>query len=446
MEYIKKEDLIVGEVYKHDNGNLVQYLDTCDDYKIYGHFIGDNRSNFTTHYKAISPFKIGQLKIATTEEKHWLEECIKLDRFITFEEAMKSFGHEYVECIKEGIYNFYGKLGTIYKVNNWNHSTADCMLEGTTSGSTSKNRFKPSTKEAYDAQFVVKEPEFVLPEKWCILRTPENYKIINDWFMRNQTRLWVICNNDGYLHSTVLNSNWINNNYKNGNHTEITFDQFKKYVLKEEIVEEIKVIEPLPKFKVIETIEIITKVENNEGNQFFIGDVVKSLDSDQKGTITKFRYSADKSNIIAITTFQSNNGIGIDKIEHYIEPKIEETLSDKAKRLYPIGTKFKSSVSGKLFTIKDHIQEICCNHKQIVFGTIEATRDGHLYGCVHSNNNGWAEVIKYPHDFKIGDKITSKYGNDVYKITKIEGNQLIFETNSLPKINSILVKNVIKVN
>ena len=35
---------------------------------------------------------------------------------------------------------------------------------------------QPSTKEAYDAQFVVKEPEFVLPEKWCVKVTPDNQK------------------------------------------------------------------------------------------------------------------------------------------------------------------------------------------------------------------------------------------------------------------------------
>ena len=60
---------------------------------------------------------------------------------------------EYVECVEEQPqYNNYGELGKIYKVLDWNCSITDCMLVGTTSGSTSKKRFKPSTKEAYDAQ------------------------------------------------------------------------------------------------------------------------------------------------------------------------------------------------------------------------------------------------------------------------------------------------------
>jgi hypothetical protein len=66
--------------------------------------------------------------------------------------SVKDDTPEYVECIKVLI-NCYGELGKIYKVNNWNHSDSDCMLVGTTSDSTAKDRFKPSTKEAYDAQF-----------------------------------------------------------------------------------------------------------------------------------------------------------------------------------------------------------------------------------------------------------------------------------------------------
>ena len=60
---------------------------------------------------------------------------------------------EYVECVEEQPqHNNYGELGKIYKVLDWNCSITDCLLVGTTSGSTSKKRFKPSTKEAYEAQ------------------------------------------------------------------------------------------------------------------------------------------------------------------------------------------------------------------------------------------------------------------------------------------------------
>lgn len=38
-------------------------------------------------------------RLATPEEKHWLNCCITADKFITFEEAMKSFIPEYVELL-----------------------------------------------------------------------------------------------------------------------------------------------------------------------------------------------------------------------------------------------------------------------------------------------------------------------------------------------------------
>ncbi len=57
---------------------------------------------------------------------------------------------EYVECIEQNYY--YDVLGKIYKVINWNYGHEDCMLEGINTGSTNRDRFKPSTKEAYEAQ------------------------------------------------------------------------------------------------------------------------------------------------------------------------------------------------------------------------------------------------------------------------------------------------------
>ena len=77
----------------------------------------------------------------------------QLQTYLNIMKNQKEKIPEYVECIKENPhYNVYGELGKIYKVLDWNSSITDCMLKGTTSGSTDKTRFKPSTKEAYDAQ------------------------------------------------------------------------------------------------------------------------------------------------------------------------------------------------------------------------------------------------------------------------------------------------------
>ena len=404
MEYIKKEELIIGEVYTHQNGNICR-CDQITNTTICGKYINITNHEFRKPPENPGNFWINEMRLATPEEKHWLNCCITADKFITFEEAMKTFIPEYVECIASVTDSF--TENKIYKIenfdNNRNFNILDndnvlrkiIMIGGLWS-------FKPSTKEAYDAQFVVKEPEFVLPKKWCLKITKENLDFCKSLennelkFHKNYTY------SIGVYYSPIPNKNC--NGFINipKNYTEITFEQFKKYVLKEETAIEFgnkidkEIIEPLPQFKVIETIETITKVENNEGNQFFIGDTVKSLNSNQKGTITKFKYSADKSDIIAITTFQQSVGISINKIEHYIKPKVEvkeENLLEKAKRLYPIGTKFKSANSKAILTINNHIQEICTNPLTIIFNTVEANPEGFYYGCVHNGKGEWAKII-----------------------------------------------------
>ena len=386
MEYIKKEELIIGEVYTHKNGNICR-CDQITNMYIIGKHLGNNRNEFRQPPKNPGNFLINHMRLATPEEKHYLNTCIKLDKFITFEEAMKTFIPKYVECIEEAPFNCYGEIGTVYKVSVWNFSTTDCVLEGTNSGSTSKRRFKPSTKEAYDAQFVVKEPEFVLPEKWCILRTGNNYNIINKWFQDNN--LGKPYMNYGYIWKS--NNNHATHLTKPEHRTEITFEQFKKYVLKEEIVVE-EVIEPLPQFKIIETIETITKVENNEGNQFFIGDVVIS-DSGFVQTIKSFRYNVNKDNVLATTNVC--NQISIARLEHYIEPKVEETLLEKAKRLYPVGTKFINPNGNKECVIKEKGDYFKGNNNNIYHSLKSGIYkyDEGLSGCIYMNNT-WSKIIE----------------------------------------------------
>lgn len=75
------------------------------------------------------------------------------------------------------------------------------------------------------------EEEFVLPEKWCIKDTHEE---INEWF--NETRL---CNysglNMGYMHYPKIRGfGHFYHKIKEG-YTEITFEEFKKYILKMDI-------------------------------------------------------------------------------------------------------------------------------------------------------------------------------------------------------------------
>lgn len=399
MEYIKKEDLIKGEIYTHQNGNIVKYEFLNLDNQVCGKHIGQNKTRFCSDMiKHQGLFKIKELRLATPEEKYWLKTCIEQDKFITFEEAMKSFIPEYVECVLPEIWKQTIKenSGNLIFKSNFKSSCVlqikDKLLDKTQSS------FKPSTKEAYHAQFVVKEPEFVLPEKWGILRNIDNDKVITEYInsIASQKHCYLNENkNNLYLHNKtngVCSHNKILYDF-----TEITFEQFKKYVLKEETIQE-KVIEPLPQFKVIETIETITKVENNEGSQFFIGDKVISSNGKVQ-TIESFDYNKAKTNIIAFTNKQSisGNGIGIDKIEHYIntsgEPGMifipEETLLEKAKRLYPVGTRFKAARGNGIRS----------NYEVTYYSEFKENIDGAI--CIQNNGNGtiyfngvWGEIIE----------------------------------------------------
>jgi hypothetical protein len=225
-----------------------------------------------------------------------------------------------------------------------------------------------------------------LPEKWCILQNSSQEAC--DYHRKLHNSLADLKGVFKYLLNIKYNSSYYSNIIPN-DYMEITVEQFKKYVLKEEIVKE-KVIEPLPQFKIIETIETITKVENNEGSQFFIGDIVKTPSANIYN-IKGFKYNVDKTNILAILS--NNTMIGIDKIEHYIEPKVvEETLLEKAKRLYPIGTKFRVACIPKYIgTVKDHKDYPFQDVDIVNLNTIE-----NIDGCTGMTvfyKGKWAEII-----------------------------------------------------
>lgn len=242
----------------------------------------------------------------------------------------------------------------------------------------------------------------------------------------------------------------------------------------------------------------ITEVENSEGCIFKIGDKVikehtyksRTEDFETPSTIISFNIIKTRKGekINAVTDFEydsgstNKNGISIDKISLYIDNPLisskdysniirnttniaknshygsyplipeecyqsNETLLDKAKRLYPVGTIFcnKNLIPHCTLNIKitgDSFHNHSIN--EIRISNFNTDKSGTF--TVYLNGQ-WAEIIEYPHGFKIGDKIRLRYDiNNVYYINKIEGNRLIFETNSLPKINSMLAKNAIKVN
>lgn len=93
-------------------------------------------------------------RLATFEEKHWLNECIKQNKFIEFDEAMKSFIPKYMKAIDK-IHSQSEVVETIYKTSELPNWVVGHSLESF--WKCYKIHYKPSTKEAYDAQFVVKK-------------------------------------------------------------------------------------------------------------------------------------------------------------------------------------------------------------------------------------------------------------------------------------------------
>lgn len=149
---------------------------------------------------------------------------------------------EYARCIIKNYY--YGELNKIYKVINWNYSTNDCLLEGTNTGSTDRKRFTSSTKEEYEAQNKSKvedtKVDFILPKKWCIKRTLSNYDTINKFF---NSKVPIGSHNkfsekEYYITSDHIGIEiWITtlSRHPGEKYTEITFEQFEKYVLNKNV-------------------------------------------------------------------------------------------------------------------------------------------------------------------------------------------------------------------
>lgn len=231
----------------------------------------------------------------------------------------------------------------------------------------------------------------------------------------------------------------------------------------------------LPIFKIIKyRNKKITMVQNNEGNIFGIGDIVKFLpkfgrsvqDVNKIMTITGFRYRNDRTNLCAITDIHPEYGVGIEKIQHVLEfekefilpafwhVKVnketqtiiskwyskdftiplnsiagiddrltrgwnpqhilkgldydfgkeitfeqfkkyvlkeeivkEETLLEKAKRLYPIGTKFKGAFKNRFDSDKILIIE----HQNFTAYHNGITNSDNYWLFF---NNQWAEIIE----------------------------------------------------
>lgn len=94
------------------------------------------------------------------------------------------------------------------------------------------NPSRRATKEEIIAGFTKKE-EFVLPEKWCIKSSEASFEKLINWFSNKLGRK-VAGETVSYFHLPEIQSNVCTASYVGKNYQEITFEQFKKHVLKTE--------------------------------------------------------------------------------------------------------------------------------------------------------------------------------------------------------------------
>ena len=95
-----------------------------------------------------------------------------------------------------------------------------------------------TVKEILGYDPFMRDDDFVLPEKWYVEVTTENKNVLNDWKIKQQWPLslysfdyeFIVENGGGYIYEESIKDR-----------VKITFGQFKKYVLKQDVEESTKI-------------------------------------------------------------------------------------------------------------------------------------------------------------------------------------------------------------
>jgi hypothetical protein len=143
--------------------------------------------------------------------------------------------YEYASSSTEGFTE-----GKIYKILDPSNLETYCNFiddQGDTNGFAPLNHryFKSSTKEAFDKQNNI-ETEFIVPKQWHInVKTPEQAKVVGRWFDQSEfadPSLPNFYEND-YNRLGIYGGVRAGDVYGNQVGTRITYEQFEKYILKQ---------------------------------------------------------------------------------------------------------------------------------------------------------------------------------------------------------------------
>lgn len=226
-----------------------------------------------------------------------------------------------------------------------------------------------------------------LPNKWCIAITPENKEILlNYWKTLDRSERWLSATN--FLHwliSDKFDGSYLN--YRNGippyDYTEITIEQFKKHILKENM-------EQLPKQWVVW----------NDGSQSFKDTVVHYLNThysaEFKGWVKDSWYG-----VIANQKYQADILVS-DPVKITIQEFIKLTTKNMKTELLGLPV-----IQGE----KHHLEAFCKDCEK--FG-----HDSYIsptaYDVLVYNNRDVSEILKSERSFKmlfIGSKSYANYSD-----------------------------------
>lgn len=246
---MNREDLKQGEYYFNDTGMsdvVFIYNDIVSIYSIKAHYyLQIIRPNTSGYFKKDVQIGCQNIRLATPEEKHWLDECIRLNKFITKEVAMETFTKfkvgdwvgdsrwsltlavKVTDVMNNKIY-YNVLLGKNKKITMYTSSNGI-----TNTMSVIPNEIIQDHLPDGHPDKVVKEPEFVLPKDWVLKITRENLAFCRSLEKRELGFPYNYNYSIGgyYSPSDKLNQKGFISVPKE--YTLITFEQFKKYVLKE---------------------------------------------------------------------------------------------------------------------------------------------------------------------------------------------------------------------
>jgi len=251
-------ELIPGEIYLYDYRFIARYPT--------GPSLNIRNESYDTHEK----WKwVRNIQEVTSEQRDWYAACVKADKFVPKEESLKKTKfevgrwykignpkNEFINIVKikkifsnikieaeRGYFNIKGsnptRKGWCNSESTW--SDIDYIKE------LSLEEIQQYLPEGHPDKI---KKEFILPEKWCIRITKENLKVVGSYFDKQcgydyntyVDKFWI----DRYFHSKNMdrqdilvkslkryNASFADSNIRNG-FIEITFEQFKKYVLKKD--------------------------------------------------------------------------------------------------------------------------------------------------------------------------------------------------------------------